>query len=42
MRVNRSQELESACYTPSLKNFDAPIIGYYDGDDLIYAARLPN
>jgi ATP-dependent DNA ligase len=25
--------------TPSLKNFDALVIGYYEGDQLIYAAR---
>jgi len=39
MRVNRCQELVIAGYTPSLKNFDALVIGYYDGDKLIYAAR---
>jgi len=39
MRVNRGQELVIAGYTPSLKNFDALVIGYYDGDQLIYAAR---
>jgi DNA ligase D-like protein (predicted ligase) len=39
MRVNRSEELVIAGYTPSLKNFDALIVGYYDGDKLIYAAR---
>ncbi len=39
MRVNRGQEFVIAGYTPSLKNFDALIIGYYDGDKLLYAAR---
>jgi ATP-dependent DNA ligase len=39
MRVNRSEELVIAGYTPSLKNFDALIVGYYEGDELIYAAR---
>jgi ATP-dependent DNA ligase len=39
MRVNRGQEFVIAGYTPSLKNFDALVIGYYDGDRLIYAAR---
>lgn len=39
MRVNQGQEFVIAGYTPSLKNFDAPVIGYYDGDRLIYAAR---
>ena len=39
MRVNRTEELVIAGYTPSLKNFDALIVGYYEGDKLIYAAR---
>jgi bifunctional non-homologous end joining protein LigD len=39
MRVNRGQEFVIAGYTPSLKNFDALVIGYYEGDRLIYAAR---
>jgi len=39
MRVNRSHEFVVAGYTPSLKNFDALVIGYYDGEQLIYAAR---
>jgi ATP-dependent DNA ligase len=39
MRVNRGQEFVIAGYTPSLKNFDALVIGYYDGDKLLYAAR---
>jgi bifunctional non-homologous end joining protein LigD len=39
MRVNRGQEFVIGGYTPSLKNFDALVIGYYEGDRLIYAAR---
>jgi len=39
MRVNRAQDLVIAGYTPSLKNFDALIIGYYEGEKLLYAAR---
>ena len=39
MRVNAGQELVIAGYTPSPKNFDALVIGYYDGPNLIYAAR---
>jgi hypothetical protein len=39
MRVNRSDQLVIAGYTPSLNNFDALIVGYYEGDKLIYAAR---
>src|SRR5580698_6742096 len=40
MRVNQGQELVIAGYTPSPKNFDALIIGYYEGGRLIYAARI--
>jgi len=39
MRVNQGQEFVIAGYTPSLKNFDALVIGFYEGDRLIYAAR---
>jgi DNA ligase D-like protein (predicted ligase) len=39
MRVNKAQELVIGGYTPSDKNFDALVIGYYDGPRLIYAAR---
>jgi bifunctional non-homologous end joining protein LigD len=42
MRVNRGQEFVIAGYTPSSKNFDALVIGYYDGGNLIYAARTRN
>ena len=42
MRVNRGQEFVIAGYTPSLKNFDALVIGYYEGAKLIYAARTRN
>ena len=42
MRVNRGQEFVIAGYTPSPKNFDAIIFGYYDGPRLIYAARTRN
>jgi bifunctional non-homologous end joining protein LigD len=42
MRVNRGQELVIAGYTPSPKNFDALVIGYYDRAKLIYAARTRN
>jgi len=34
MRVNRGQDLVIAGYTPSLKNFDAFTIGYYEGEKL--------
>ena len=36
------QELVIGGYTPSPKNFDALVIGYYDGPNLIYAARTRN
>jgi bifunctional non-homologous end joining protein LigD len=39
MRVNAGQELVIGGYTPSPKNFDALVIGYYDGPELIYGAR---
>ena len=42
MRVNQGQEFIIAGYTPSPKNFDALVIGYYDGGKLIYAARTRN
>lgn len=42
MRVNRAQELVIGGYTPSTKNFDALVIGYYESGSLIYAARTRN
>jgi ATP-dependent DNA ligase len=42
MRVNQGQELVIGGYTPSAKNFDALVIGYYEGPNLIYAARTRN
>jgi DNA ligase D-like protein (predicted ligase) len=42
MRVNQGQELVIGGYTPSDKNFDALVIGYYENDKLIYAARTRN
>jgi DNA ligase D-like protein (predicted ligase) len=42
MRVNQGQEFVIAGYTPSASNFDALIIGYYEGAKLIYAARTRN
>jgi DNA ligase D-like protein (predicted ligase) len=42
MRVNQGQELVIGGYTPSPKNFDALVIGYYAGSNLIYAARTRN
>jgi DNA ligase D-like protein (predicted ligase) len=42
MRVNQGQELVIAGYTPSSKNFDALVIGYYQEGRLMYAARTRN
>jgi ATP-dependent DNA ligase len=42
MRVNQGQELVIGGYTPSPKNFDALVVGYYEGSNLIYAARTRN
>ena len=35
MRLNQGQEFVIAGYTPSAKNFDALVFGYYRGGDLI-------
>ena len=42
MRVNQGQEFVIGGYTPSSKNFDALIFGYYEGDRLLYVARTRN
>jgi DNA ligase D-like protein (predicted ligase) len=42
MRINQGQEFVIGGFTPSPKNFDALIIGYYEGEKLIYAARTRN
>lgn len=42
MRLNQDQEFVIGGYTPSPKNFDAIVFGYYRGSDLIYAARTRN
>ncbi|HSU30568.1 MAG TPA: non-homologous end-joining DNA ligase [Bryobacteraceae bacterium] len=42
MRVNRGQEFLIGGYTPSPKNFDALVLGYYEGDKLLYVARTRN
>jgi ATP-dependent DNA ligase len=40
-KVNRGQELVIGGYTPG-NPFDALIVGYYDGDRLLYAAKVRN
>jgi len=42
MRINRGQELVIGGYTIGTKTFDALVIGYYDGDRLVYASRTRN
>jgi bifunctional non-homologous end joining protein LigD len=42
MRVNRGQEFVIGGYTVGTKTFDALVIGYYEDDRLIYAARTRN
>ena len=42
MRVDAGQEFVIGGYTPSPKNFDALVIGYYDEPKLVYAARTRN
>lgn len=42
MRVNQGQELVISGYTPSDKNFDAIVIGYYEDGKLLYASRTRN
>lgn len=42
MRVNQGQEFVIGGYTPSPKNFDALIFGYYKGGKLIYVGRTRN
>src|SRR5215472_4153152 len=39
MRVNQGQEFVIGGYTPSPKNFDALVFGYYEGGRLMYAGR---
>jgi DNA ligase D-like protein (predicted ligase) len=42
MRVNVGQEFVIGGYTASAHNFDAMVIGYYEGKKLIYSARVRN
>jgi bifunctional non-homologous end joining protein LigD len=42
MRINLGQEFVIGGYTPSPKNFDALIFGYYEGKRLVYVARTRN
>lgn len=42
MRVNRDREFVIGGYTPSAKNFDALIFGYFESGNFIYVARTRN
>ena len=42
MRVNRAQEFVIGGYTPGTRTFDAVILGYYEGKDLVYVGRTRN
>jgi len=41
-RVNRGQEFVIGGYFPGAHGFDSLIVGYYDGDKLVYVARTRN
>src|SRR6516225_8373463 len=41
-RANRGQELVIGGYIPGPHGFDSLIVGYYEGKDLIYVARVRN
>jgi bifunctional non-homologous end joining protein LigD len=42
MRINKGQEFVIGGYTLGGKTFDALIVGYYEGDRLVYVARTRN
>jgi DNA ligase D-like protein (predicted ligase) len=42
MRINQGQEFVIGGYTPSARDFDVLIFGYYEGSKLLYAARTRN
>lgn len=42
VRANRSQELVIGGYIPGSTTFDSILVGYYEGRDLKYAARIRN
>jgi ATP-dependent DNA ligase len=41
-RLNRSQEFVIGGYIPGPHGFDSIIVGYYNGSDLVYVARVRN
>src|SRR6267378_4443377 len=42
VRANRFQELVIGGYIPGSTTFDSILVGYYEGSDLMYAARIRN
>jgi DNA ligase D-like protein (predicted ligase) len=42
MRINRGQEFVIGGYTVGARTFDALVVGFYEGPQLIYAARTRN
>jgi ATP-dependent DNA ligase len=42
MRIGGGQEFVIGGYTPTSKNFDALLVGYYDDGKLIFAAKVRN
>ena len=42
MRVNGRQELVIGGYVPASENFDSILVGYYEGKNLLYAAKVRN
>ena len=42
MRIGGGQEFVIGGYTPSSKNFDALLVGYYDAGKLMFAAKVRN
>jgi ATP-dependent DNA ligase len=42
VRANRVQELVIGGYIPGSTTFDSILVGYYEGSDLTYAARIRN
>jgi DNA ligase D-like protein (predicted ligase) len=41
-RVNRSQEFVIGGFVPGSHGFDSIVVGYYNGPDLVYVARVRN
>ena len=42
MRIGGGQEFVIGGYTPSPKNFEAILVGYFEGNKLLFAARVRN